>query len=132
MRYLVVVNQKYIVSVEAESACGAEHVILDNISGTEGAQAFDRKSIKTETFTWYLENCETVSYETLRQIGEEYSEKVVEYTDCKVELSKANDEMEELKRKMEALQNEINIKNMNLTIAKQNLKSAKIGMGMRG
>ena len=130
MKYLVVVNQKYIVSVESTSAGGAEHVILDNMDGIEGAQAFDSKAIKTETFEWYMENCETVSYETLRQISQEYTDKCREMGDRMQEVKRANAEMEELQRKMEALQNEINIKCMNLTIAKQNVKSAKYALGM--
>ena len=54
MKYMVVVNQKYIVTVEANSACSAEHKILDNMDGVQGAQAFTGKELSTDTFQWYF------------------------------------------------------------------------------
>ena len=50
MKFMVEVNAKYLVSVEADSALGAEHYILDTFRGTWGANAFDREALATDTF----------------------------------------------------------------------------------
>ena len=82
MRYFVVVNQKYIVAVDSSSNGGAEHVVLDNVYGVLGAQAFDGKDINTDTFRWFMDNCETISLAELAKKGDVYREKVDEWAEA--------------------------------------------------
>lgn len=71
-KYIVVVNNKYIVTVEAESLCGAEHVILDRYAEEinryhviTGCQAFGKKEAKTDFFFEMVQSCETLSISAL-------------------------------------------------------------------
>lgn len=75
MKYIVMVNQKYLVSVEAESAGGAEHKILDNVYyGIETCQAFNMKELGTDFFRGCAESCETISYSELFNKSRYYKE----------------------------------------------------------
>jgi hypothetical protein len=60
MKYIVEVNAKYLVSIEAESLCDAEHKLLD-YNGIWGAMAYDRPMMKTDTFAGAVQGCEMVS-----------------------------------------------------------------------
>ena len=60
MKYIVEVNAKWLVSIEAESPLNAEHKLLD-YNGVWGALAFDNKMIKTDTFLGAVQGCEMVS-----------------------------------------------------------------------
>lgn len=72
MRYFVVVNQKFIVAVDSTSNGGAEHVVLDRFDGVVGAQAFDSKAVKTETFAHFMATCDTVSMDELETMMSRY------------------------------------------------------------
>ena len=68
MKYMVAVSNKWMVLVDAESACAAEHIILDtfadeinNYGVITGAQAFGPKEMKTAFFFEMLATCETIS-----------------------------------------------------------------------
>lgn len=65
MKYLVYVNSRYMVSVEAESNLGAEHKVLDNIPGATTALSFDNETMKTDTFIGCMMGSETISYNEL-------------------------------------------------------------------
>lgn len=65
MKHFVMVNGKFMVSLEAESCSMAEHLILDNIPGTQSALAFDAESMLTETFRGCLLSCEMISHHSL-------------------------------------------------------------------
>lgn len=67
MKYIVEVNAKYLVSIEAESLCNAEHKLLD-YDGIWGALAFDRAMMKTDTFAGAVQGCEMVSMTELIEI----------------------------------------------------------------
>lgn len=70
MKYIVEVNAKWLVSIEAETALQAEHKILE-YNGIWGALAFDNKSIKTDTFLGAVQGCEMISMaELLRMVDE--------------------------------------------------------------
>lgn len=107
MKFMVMVNRKYLVMVEAQTAGGAEHVILDNVYyGVETCQAFSLKEMATEFFRSCAEECETVSYEELMEKGKAYKnaldskkkyealvkeyEKTVRELSAKIELEKSN------------------------------------------
>lgn len=74
-KYLVVVNQKFLVSVEAETNGGAEHRLLDLIP-IEGAirscQAFSLDELKTEFFRVLVKDCKTISEDEFRCKCESY------------------------------------------------------------
>lgn len=64
--FMVMVNRKFMVKVQAESACAAEHKILDGIYvGIQTALAFDREDMKGDYFQNCLMDCETISYAEL-------------------------------------------------------------------
>ena len=78
--YVVMVNNKYMMRVQAESKCGAEHVVLDRFSDEinkyhviTSAQAFDSDDLKT---TWffrdYFSRCDLISMRWLEELVEDY------------------------------------------------------------
>lgn len=108
MKYMVLVNGKWMVAVDAESVCAAEHVILDkfadsiNKNGTiTGALAFDRDGMKTDYYFRLLENSQTISFETLEwKIG---------YLDGLVEnIQKAKDEEDCINHEIDEIEDRIN------------------------
>lgn len=64
MKYIVEVNAKFLVSIEAESISNAEHKLLA-YNGIWGALAFDQKMMKTDTFAGAVQGCEMVSMSEL-------------------------------------------------------------------
>lgn len=69
MKYMVMVNNKYMTQVEVEgSACAAEHVILDDLRyGIVSALAFDAEAMKTEHFNACFQSCDLVTIDQLRR-----------------------------------------------------------------
>ena len=132
MKYIVVVNQKYIVSVEAESELSAEHKILDDIYyGITGAQAFDQKSIKTDCFWGLVLGCETISFDELKKISDQYKEAQEHLEKREQELKEAQNKMKELLAEMELLKNDINICKANRTTSEWNMEQIKKELGTR-
>lgn len=114
MKYMVVVNQKYMISLEHDGSCGgAEHQILDNFQGIEGCQAFDQEGMKTDTFMSYLTTCETISLDELKTLSDEYEKRWKE-------TAKSRDEMKRLEAEVEDLRNQLDVANYKLKIAKDN------------
>lgn len=70
MKFMVEVNAKYLVSVEADSALGAEHYILDTFRGTWGANAFDREALATDTFAGAVAFDEVISLKELKELND--------------------------------------------------------------
>lgn len=98
MKYMVWVNQKFLVTVETDgSACAAEHEILDNYQGIVSAQAFDRDSMKTDTFAGAVFWSETISRDELRAKSDKYEA-------AWKSAAKKKDEEEALKNEIEQLQ----------------------------
>lgn len=102
MKYMVMVNGKYMTQVETDkSACGAEHIILDDICyGMVSAQAFDAKAMKTSYFNECFQSCELVSLTELKTMSEKVRSKVEN------EIAVARIKYEELTAKIEKLQEE--------------------------
>ena len=71
MKYIVEVNAKWLVSIEAESLIQAEHKILD-LDGIWGALAFDKAMMKTETFVGAVQFCEMISMDELKDYVDQY------------------------------------------------------------
>lgn len=114
MKYMMVVNQKYMISLEHDGSCGgAEHVILDNFQGIEGCQAFDEKGMKTDIFMGYLTTCKTISLDELKTLSDEYENRWKE-------TAKSRDEMKRLEAEVEDLRNQLDVASYKLKIAKDN------------
>ena len=101
MKYIVMVNQKYLVTVEAETAGGAEHKILDNVFyGIEACQAFTLKELGTDFFRGCAESCETISYSEL-------FDKAVCYKETAAAIAKAEENIACYKKQIEDLRKDI-------------------------
>ena len=101
MKYIVMVNQKYLVTVEAETACGAEHKILDNVFyGIETCQAFTLKELGTDFFRGCAESCETISFSEL-------FDKAVRYKEAADAIARAEENIACYKKQIEDLQKDI-------------------------
>lgn len=106
MKHMVMVNGKYMVAVEADSNCAAEHAILDKFADEinsyqviESALAFDKKEMKGNYFFECLETCETISMGELEA-------KVADVVAKKFAEVKAYEAYEEKEREMEELKAE--------------------------
>ena len=102
-KYIVIVNQKYLVSVEAGSNGGAEHRCLDLVYGIETAQAFSRDDLRTEFFRDNAINCETISFAELTSKSDAFKAAIDYESEVREALDKTRDEMAELQRKIEQL-----------------------------
>ena len=108
MKYIVEVNAKYLVSMEATSCLDAEHQLLD-YTGVWGALAFDQKMTKTDTFLGAVQGCEMVSMnEFARMVGDLMDAKLEAVQAS--EMVKAVDErIEELKKEAERIASQIRL-----------------------
>lgn len=124
MKFIVEVNRKYLVAVEAETLCGAEHVILDRYADEintyhviSGAMAYDREGMKTDYFMTALESCETISLAELdgkvKAIAES-CEKIDELRDYKKQLERKLEEIEVEIERLQTEYTETKIKTFNL------------------
>ena len=73
MKYMVEVNAKYLVAVEAETPLSAEHKMLD-YNGVWGALAFDHKMLKTDTFAGAVMGCSTASENEIQAMARDLME----------------------------------------------------------
>lgn len=71
MKYIVEVDGKWLVSIEAESLIQAEHKILE-LDGIWGVLAFDREMMKTDTFADTVQICEMISMDELKDYVDQY------------------------------------------------------------
>lgn len=117
MKYIVEVNAKYLVSIEAETLLGAEHAVLE-YDGIWGALAFDLDAMKTESFRGACVSCETISMKELEAMSEEYRKAWAENAAC-IDAHKAADD--EVRRIEEMLK----MAKENRAIALQNVYTAK-------
>lgn len=98
MKYMVWVNQKFLVKVEVDgSMLASEHYILDNFQGIVGAQAFDRDGLKTDTFAGAVACSDTISLDELKAMSDRYE-------NAYIELAKKQDDEEAMKNEIEQLQ----------------------------
>lgn len=117
MKYIVEVNAKYLVSIEAETQLSAEHTILE-YDGIWGALAFDADEMKTETFRGACLQCETISMNELKAMSEEYRKAWAENAACRDAHKAADDEV----RRIEEM---LKMAKENRAIALQNIYTAK-------
>ena len=132
MKYIVEVNAKYLVSVEAQSAGGAEHVVLDYQgynSGIWGALAFDNKTVKTDTFVGAMMHCETISLNDLFDMVDKCVESREAFTRTESEIAKADAEIERLEKLLREAREAKALAVVNRTIAKTNYDNMKRALG---
>ena len=100
MKYIVEVNAKYLVSIEAQSALNAEHKLLD-YNGIWGALAFDNKMIKTDTFLGAVQGCEMVSMDELIKMINETMDAKRAAVEAEIAHQDAANKVAELRKALE-------------------------------
>ena len=117
MKYIVEVNAKWLVSVEAESVLQAEHKLLD-YNGVWGAMAYDRKMMKTDTFAGAVQFCEMVSMDELLKL-------INDVCDLKVDVVAAQIAREDAEAEVARLEAELKAAKENLLTAEHRANDAK-------
>lgn len=107
IKYSVVVNQKYIVKVEANSQLGAEQIVLDLHGGIATAQAFDQEGMKTDTFEYFLNNCDFCSFKEIEQKTDEWYKITKEWNKTLDESISLETRIKQMKEEIEELQKEL-------------------------
>ncbi len=116
MKFIVIVNQKYLVTEDADTHGGAEHKILDNIYyGVETCQAFSMEEITTDIFKALAKECETISHSELYDKAREYKAK-------NEEIEKQKKQIEEYKNQIKELEKTIRQTTISKELAENNLK----------
>ena len=105
MKYIVEVNAKWLVSIEAEGLGTAEHKVLD-LDGIWGALAFDREMMKTDTFAGAVQGCEMISMDELAKLSCAYDDAYTLLAAANDKAMKANDEVARLKELLQAAEAE--------------------------
>ena len=100
MKYLVQVNRSYLVSIDAESALGAEHAFLD-MDGVQYAHAFDPEATKTETFRGVMLGCSTVSADEMLTMSQIYASKWAQASAAREAADAAAEEERQLHEEFE-------------------------------
>ena len=108
MKFMVMVNNKYMVSLEASSCLAAEHKILDEIRyGMQSALAFDQETTKTEHFIACMMQCQTISYEELHKLSEVYTDGWKKVSDQKNSIEIKEDHLRELEARCSDMRDQI-------------------------
>ena len=102
MKYIVEVNAKWLISIEAESALNAEHKLLD-YNGVWGANAYDQKAMKTDTFAGAVQFDEFVSMNELITMVNDIADKKVLAIKAKSEADENRAVIEEMEKRLQEL-----------------------------
>lgn len=102
MKFIVEVNAKYLVSIEAETQLRAEHAVLD-MDGIWGALAFDRDMMKTDTFMGAVQGCEMVSMKELEAMSAEYRGAYNALANAKDAMTQVDAEIADLEKRLAVL-----------------------------
>lgn len=108
MKYIVEVNAKYLVSVEATSCLDAEHQLLD-YTGVWGALAFDQKMTKTDTFLGAVQGCEMVSMKEFAQMADDLMGAKLEAVQASEMVKAVDERIEELKEEAKRIAAQISL-----------------------
>ena len=100
MKYVVDVNAKWLVNIEATSCANAENQIFD-LDGVWGATAYEMKSVATQDFAVMVQFREFISMDELRRLSDKYK-------DAWFVASNALDAQARLGREVERLQELLN------------------------
>lgn len=125
MKFMVVVNNKYMVTVEAKTHGGAEHKILDDFYyGIEQCQAFSMEELNTETFKYFAYHCETISANELMGKCETYKKYLDEKSEKEFAITDYTEQILRLEKELELLQSDRITCRGNLEVLKN--KMAKV------
>lgn len=121
-KFIVIVNNKYAVSVIAESSGGAEHKILDDVYyGVETCQAFSLNELDTDFFVDLMQKCETIGFSELVDKSKEQKERCVKIEALKRQIEYQESVIKDAQRyidnyrgKIKELQNDPDFKNFRL------------------
>lgn len=102
MKFMVEVNAKWLVNVEADTPLAAEHKVLE-YNGIWGALAFDQKSMKTDTFAGAVLWCETVSMNELITMVNEMADAKVVAVAAQIEREDNAKAIAEMEKRLEEL-----------------------------
>ena len=120
-KFIVIVNNKYLVMVEANSHGGAEHRILDDIYyGIEACQAFTLKETSTDTFRALAAHCETISFKEMQAKAKEYKTELDYEAEAKKALEENKARIEALEKELVALRNGSEMLQRNVVLSEQN------------
>lgn len=123
MKYAVIVNQKFLVTVEANTHGGAEHKILDNVYyGIETCQAFTIDEMTTDVFKALVENCETISYDEMVKRSKDYKATLDEIKEDNEMVEKYTKQLNELYKEIEIAKDNMRVSLHNIEIAELELK----------
>lgn len=123
MKFLVIVNQKYLVNVEANTHGGAEHIILDNVyHGIKTCQAFTIAETITDTFKAMVENCETISYGEMLEKSKLYQETLNNLERAKKIAKNEKEQINDLLQQIELRKESLRILANNIDTYNQELK----------
>lgn len=105
MKFMVVVNNKYRINVDANTHGGAEHKILDDFYyGIEQCQAFSMDELTTETFKYFAEHCETISANELMEKCETYKKYLDEKFEEEQKVKEYSERILKLKKELQLLE----------------------------
>lgn len=122
-KYIVMVNHKYLVSVEANSRGGAEHRILDLVYGIEYAQAFSREDLRTEFFRDNAFDCETISFEQLKEKSETIHNAIVYENNTLQTIHENEKKIRQLRKELELLEHNTDILRENVLRSRDERKN---------
>ena len=136
--YIVMVNSKYMMRVQAESKCGAEHVVLDRFSEEinkyhviTGVQAFDQDDLKT---TWFFRDyfswCDLISMRWLEELVEDYVSTMQDLEDTQSLLREATKMVETKEAELEQAKKvrDKMLQDVNLSTEQRKRQAEDLGM----
>ena len=122
-KFIVIVNRKYLVSVEAGSHGGAEHRCLDLIYGIDTAQAFSRDDLRTECFRDNAIDCETISFAELAERSKSYEQAMKNEKEARKAIEENEKKIAELEREIALIMDNNDILKYNIQCYVEEQKS---------
>lgn len=131
-RSIAMANNKYMVSVEAETNLSAEHKILDEIyDGMQSALSFDKDTMKTDHFRACLMDCETISFSELMEMSKAYREQWAKVCEYKNDVEAAETMVEDLEKRLAEAKELLRKANQRLREAELTARTNMDLLGMR-
>lgn len=121
-KFMVTVNNKYIVMVESTSNGGAEHIVLDNVKNAKSALAFDIEAGETqwELFQTALKDMEVISIDELKQKDSDAQRrKMLSMNELAEEQLYYQNEIKRLEEQLARTKSELETTNLNIKEAEK-------------
>ena len=121
-KFMVTVNNKYIVAVQSTSNGGAEHIVLDNVKNATSALAFDIEAGETqwEMFQNALSIMEVISIDELRQKDRDAQRrKMLAMNELAEERSYYEQEIKRIEEQLVRTKSELETTNLNIKEAEK-------------